>query len=253
VSLEPQLAAEAAEAAPSGYDEKRCFVEAIADWGEDRCFLTRAGASNALLWGDSFAAAYAYGFYSRADLNINVLQYTSPRCPPIVGYRAASFPACSAFNRNMVDIVKRHAVTTVIMAANWDAYLRRRKFRYEDLANTVSYLHRLGLRVILIGQSPVFSFAYPDEYFFQAYGLQQAARDFTAPVYVDPDVNRRMQEIAHADAFFNPLKSLCRGALCVFKRGSSYLFRDFGHYSHFGSSIIVADFDSELDLVRPQG
>jgi peptidoglycan/LPS O-acetylase OafA/YrhL len=253
VALEPQLASEAAAAAPRGYDEKRCFVEVIADWGDDRCFLTRAGASNALLWGDSFAAAYAYGFYSRDDLSINVLQYTSPRCPPIVGYRAASFPGCSAFNRNMVDIVRRHAIKTVIMAANWDAYLRRRKFSYEDLANTVSYLHRLGLRVILVGQSPVFSFAYPDEYFFQAYGLDQAARDYSAPVYVDPDVNRRIEQIAHADAFFDPLKSLCRGAMCVIKRGSSYLFRDFGHYTHFGSSIIVADFDSELGLVRPNG
>jgi hypothetical protein len=60
-----------------------------------------------------------------------------------------------------------------------------------------------------------------------------------------------MEQIAHADGFFNPLKSLCRAAMCVFKRGSSYLFRDFGHYSHVGSSEIVADLDSELGLVRP--
>jgi hypothetical protein len=253
VALEPQLAAEAAEAAPKGYDEKRCFVEVTANWGDDRCFLTRAGDSNALLWGDSFAAAYAYGFYSRDELNINLLQYTAARCPPIMGYHAASFPECSVFNRNIVNIVRRHAIKTVIMAANWDAYVRRRKLSYEDLANTVSYLHRLGLRVILIGQSPVFSFAYPDEYFFQAYGLDHAARDYAAPVYVDPDVNRRLEQSAHADAFFNPMKSLCDGATCVFKRGSSYLFRDFGHYSHIGSSIIVADFDNELDLLRSRG
>jgi peptidoglycan/LPS O-acetylase OafA/YrhL len=250
VAIEPQLAQESADAARNGFPDKRCFVDVVTDWGDDRCFLTRDGNSNALLWGDSFAAAYAYGFYARDDLKLNVLEYASPDCPPIIGYRAASRPQCSTFSQNIVDVVRRHAITTVIIAANWDAYVRRRKLTYEDIANTVSDLKRLGLRVIVIGQTAVFSFAYPDEYFFQTYGLAQASRDYTAPVYIDPNVNRRLEHIVRADAFFDPLKSLCDGTACVFKRGGSYLFRDFGHYTNFGSSIMVSEFTSQFGLAR---
>ncbi len=251
VAIESQLAQEADDAARNGFQDKQCFVGDLSDWGDDRCFLSHHGIRNALLWGDSFAAAYAYGFHARDDLKLNVLEYTSPDCPPIVGYHAASRPQCSRFTQNVVNVVKRHTITTVIMAANWDAYVRRRKLTYQDIANTVASLRGLGLRTILVGQTAVFSFAYPDDYFFQTYGLTQASRDYTAPVYVDPDANRRMQQIAHPDAFFDPLQELCRGKACVFKRGSSYLFRDFGHYTHFGSTVMVDDLTNQLGLARP--
>jgi hypothetical protein len=42
------------------------------------------------------------------------------------------------------------------------------------------------------------------------------------------------------DVFFDPLSLLCQGSDCLFKRGSSYLFQDFGHFSRFGSQIIVS-------------
>ncbi len=195
VAIEPQMAQESAAAARSGFQDKRCFVDELAEWADDRCFLNRDGDGNALLWGDSFAAAYAYGFYGLNDLKLNVLEYTSPDCPPIVGYHAASRPQCSHFSQNVLDVIRRHAITTVIMAANWDAYVRRHKLSYQDLAGTVAYLKRLGLRTIVVGQTAIFSFAYPDNYFFQRfYSLSRAPRDYTAPVSVDLEINHRIEQ-----------------------------------------------------------
>src|SRR5262249_440428 len=133
----------------------------------------------------------------------------------------------------VLDVVSRYHIATVIMAANWDSYIRRRKLKYADIGATVTYLRERGLRVGLVGQSPVFSFAYPDDYFFQAYGLMRADREYFAPVDLEPDFNLHVREAAQPDAFFDPLKLICRGAECAFKRGPLYLFEDYGHYSHF--------------------
>jgi SGNH domain (fused to AT3 domains) len=241
VSLEPQLAAESADSDWNRFDDKRCFVVHTSDWNDAGCFLTRGGARNVLLWGDSFAAAYAYGLFMSPGSNLNVLQYTSPQCPPIVGYAAASRPECSVFNNQVLDITGRHRITTIIMAANWDSYIRRRKLKYADIGETVTYLRNRGLRVVLVGQSPVFPFAYPDDYFFRAFHLAQGERDYFAPVDLDPDFNLHVQDAAHPDAFFDPLKLICRGVNCAFKRGPLYLFEDYGHYSHFGSTTLAGE------------
>jgi hypothetical protein len=192
-----------------------------------------------LLWGDSFAASYAYGFFRNDRSNFDVLQYTSPSCPPIVGYHAASRPQCTPFNRNVADIIRRYEISTVIMAANWNVYLKRGKMRYGDILDTVGHLRGLGVRVILVGQSPLFPFAYPDEYFFRIFGTQQAERAYYAPLDVAPDMNTRMAKIAADAAFFDPLALLCHGMECVFKQGKLYLFYDYGHYTHYGSRKVV--------------
>ncbi|MFX9193145.1 hypothetical protein ABTN81_19245, partial [Acinetobacter baumannii] len=79
------------------------------------------------------------------------------------------------------------------------------------------------------------------DYFFRAYHLAQANRDYFAPVDLDPDFNRHILDAASPDAFFDPLKSICQGSNCAFKRGSLYLFEDYGHYSHFGSTTVAGE------------
>jgi hypothetical protein len=151
------------------FSGNKCLVQRPADWGEKNCFLSHNANKNALLWGDSFAASYAYGFFAIRSSNFNVLQYTFSLCPPTLGYEA-SRSDCASFNSNVENVIKRFNIDTVIMAANWDYYLRRRKTRYEDIEQTEKKLTALGVKVLLIGQSPSFAFAYPDEYFFQKYG-----------------------------------------------------------------------------------
>ncbi len=241
VSLERQMALEARDdPAWQNFDERRCFMVNAAEWGGDACDLNPGSkAGRAILWGDSFAWAWAYGFFRSGGSQLEVLQYTSPQCPPILGYHAASHPQCDAFDRDVAMVARRHGASTVIMAANWSTYLRRGKFGFRDVADTVAALHRAGLRVILIGQSPVFPFAYPDEYYFRKFPLGTEQPDYFAPLNAAADFNARMSEAAHADVFFDALKSFCRGSECVFKEGDHYLVEDYGHWTHFGSVIAV--------------
>jgi hypothetical protein len=202
ISLERQTALESTDEAWQKFDQARCFVVKASDWIGDSCYLNRDRAdASAILWGDSFAWAYAYGFFQNDGLKLGVLQYTSPQCPPILGYHAASRPECGAFNNGIERVAGQYHVSTVIMVADWSAYIRRRKVSYEDVAATVTTLQGSGLRVILVGQSPKFSFAYPDEYFFSKFARTSTAKAYYAPLNADPDINAHISATAHADVF----------------------------------------------------
>ena len=245
VAIEQQIAAESSDPDWQKRDHSKCFVGNLSAWGEDLCFLTRHSQNKTLLWGDSFAARYAYGFFAN-EINFDVLQYTSPACPPIIDYYAASQPQCAGFNNEVADIIKRFEISTVIMAANWTSYVKRKKMRIEDIGKTVDFLHGLGVRVVLIGQSPVFGFAYPDEYFYSIYGALQAVSLYQAPLAIDPQINSKISASSHPDVFFDPMALLCRGAECLFKDGELYLFADYGHFTMAGSTRVVASLLAQL-------
>jgi peptidoglycan/LPS O-acetylase OafA/YrhL len=235
VSMAQQLADESKDSAWRTLREK-CFVFDVSEWGQDQCFLTRDSISNGVLWGDSFAASWAHGFFRNPSSQLNVLQYTSPQCPPILYYEAASRPQCTPFNASIISIIQEYKIKVAILVANWESYLRRKKLRFESMYDTVRALRRLGVRVVLIGQSPVFAFPYPDEYFFKTFGTGMTNREYLAPVDVDADINAILGKAAQADIFFDPMWVFCpTSAGCIFKVGSEYLFRDNGHFTNVGS------------------
>jgi peptidoglycan/LPS O-acetylase OafA/YrhL len=245
VAIERQIMAERSDPDWQKLDHSKCFVGNLSAWGEDLCFLSRHAQDKTLLWGDSFAARYAYGLFAN-KMDFDVLQYTTPACPPITGYYAASQPQCASFNKEVADIIKRFGISTVIMAANWSSYVKRKKMRLEDIGKTVDFLHGLGVRVVLVGQSPVFGFAYPDEYFYSVYGALQADRPYQAPLAIDPKINSKISALANSDVFFDPMALLCRSAECLFKDGALYLFADYGHFTMAGSTRMVASLLAQL-------
>ena len=123
----------------------------------------------------------------------------------------------------------------------------------EDIAGTVDALRRLGVRVVLIGQSPIFPFEYPEAYLYSSGGAQQPGLTYEAPLDAAPDINDRMSAAARADVFFDPLALLCRRAQCVLKERGLYLFADHGHYTDAGSIRVVAALLSQLRNSTPTG
>ena len=244
VAIERQLRADANDRDWQAFADQhraKCFATGTATWSPTDCLLTRNHETNALLWGDSFAASYAPGFFAEDLAQMNVQQYTFAQCPPILDYDAVSRHKCKTFNQHVMEKLRGNAISTVIMAANWSAYLNRHKLVYADIGRTVAALEAMHVHVILVGQSPVFPFAYPDDYFFQRFGATQRASDYYAPITVDADMNRQIERSAGAnvDVFFDPLRLLCRDDGCLFKRGASYLFEDYGHFSRYDSRIAV--------------
>lgn len=240
VSLEKQELRDARATPVLKHPGKGCFVSTRSDWGEEDCFLSHSGHSNALLWGDSFAENYARGFRANTVVQANVLQYTSPRCPPVLALDAASNPQCHGFNAAVDDVLSKYNIKTVIMGGSWWSYLRKRKLSYAEIAATIDFLHARGVYVILIGQGPHFSFTWPDEYFYKRFGVGSLDQtSYAAEVEVDDSVNIHLQRAVGADAFFNPMAILCRDLECTFKEGSEYIFLDYGHYTAFGSKKMV--------------
>ena len=245
VSLARQMSTDATNFAWQKYEDdhhRLCFSVRAADWQPRDCFLTHRGTKNALLWGDSFAAAYSSGFFASRRADLNIVQYTHPSCPPILDYSAASRPECKDFDERVAEIVRHNDITIVIMAANWSTYLQRHKIQYSDIGKTAAFLKSLHVQVILVGQSPIFTFAYPDEYFYSRYGSEQQKRDYYAPLDTDSDINQHIRRSAGSDIdqFFDPLRAWCRAGECIFKSGGSYLYEDFGHFSRAGSQQAVA-------------
>jgi peptidoglycan/LPS O-acetylase OafA/YrhL len=252
VAIEPQLVAENANKDGQKFEVSKCFVDNFPSWGKDLCFLSKYSKNKALLWGDSFAANYAYGLFATKAANFDTLQYTSPRCPPIIGYDAASRPTCAAFNQEVPGIIERYHISTVIMAADWEGYVKRQKMRFEDIRGTIDLLHQFRVRVVLIGQSPVFAFTYPDEYFFKVYGSQSADHPYEAELAVNPKINEAISGVSNADVFFDAMAPLCAGDECVFKDRGLYLFADHGHFTQAGSTRMAASLLNQLARSQDQ-
>ncbi len=254
VSLEPQLVAEANEPGFQRFEAGHCFVASASDWKGEACWLSQRGRRKALLWGDSFAARYAYGLWKEPLSELDVLEFTSPQCPPSLGYRAESRPACAGFSARLPALLAQYQIDTVILAANWRSYLERRKLSLEQIGATLHTLRSQGLHVLLIGQSPVFSFAYPDEYVYSVFGAAGATRNppapfLDAPVDVGHGVNRELQSLVGSEEFFDPDWAFCpKPPRCRFQQGTSYLFVDQGHYSHAGSLLAVEAMQLSLML-----
>jgi hypothetical protein len=107
------------------------------------------------------------------------------------------------------------------------------------------------VRVVLIGQSPVFAFGYPDEYFFKVYGSNSANHPYDGELDVDPRINQKISAVSDADIFFDALAPLCHGTTkCVFKDDGLYLFGDYGHFTQAGSTRMVASLLIRLDAAQ---
>jgi len=205
------------------------------DWSEAACTRIRGSGGRVLLWGDSFAAQYVPGLLDNAaDLNEDVLQYTFAGCPPILSYFSYARLGCSVSNRRIPDLVRREHVDTVVIAALWTDVP---KHTLQDLPATIATLRREGVRVVVIGQSPEFS---ADVQRIDYISRQYRARgDASWPVSFDPALNARIGELAKGAAYVDPLKRLCQGTRCPYRRDRAFEFIDYGHFSSVGSDIAV--------------
>lgn len=229
-----QLEADALAAANLSAGSSRCFVSDVSTWDGERCFLS-TGTRRTLLWGDSFANSLAPGLAASDTDDYAILQLTAAQCPPLTGYDAATQPACAPFNRDAIDIIARHGISHVILAANWVSYLRRHKIALDDIGATVASLRARGLHVIVVGQSPVFAFRYPDEALYRRYSGLPSRDVYRAELTVDRSINAAIAAASKADVFFDPMPVFCDGSNCAVRDHGLYLFRDYGHVTLEGS------------------
>jgi peptidoglycan/LPS O-acetylase OafA/YrhL len=249
LALAPQLQQEAQNGDSSGFHAANCFGNFDTASFVTDCVLNEGGTQNAILWGDSHANHYAWGLFAVAQNSFNILEYAAPRCPPVLGYTVFNNPACQSFNDKLAVLLDQTGASVVIMAADWRSYIDRGYLEMEDVMQTIKALQQRGIRVLLIGQGPVFSFVYPDEYFYRVFAGNAADGLFMVPDTVGPALNETLAA-AGADAFFDPMAMLCRESGCALRNRGRYLFRDQSHLTYYGSELVVTELQSTLALLR---
>jgi peptidoglycan/LPS O-acetylase OafA/YrhL len=232
----PQAAEEGDDVWLSG----RCFLknQDAAAWKGDLCVRTTGAPRNALLWGDSFAAHYIPGLIKNQDrLSHNVVQYTFAGCPPILSYRSYARPGCESFNARVFDVIERYRIDTVVMSSNWEQ-LRQRGL--SGLRETVDHLKAAGVKVYVLGQSPLFPFDV-DILDFRAAGREP---DGGAAWYssFNPAVNAPLHLASGSAVFIDPLPTFCRGRICDYKSRHQLIFDDYGHFSAYGSDVAITSY-----------
>ena len=201
-----------------------CFLEGDPDfrqWDATACTRTNGSAQNALLWGDSFAAHYVPGILKNAGMiSANVMQYTAAGCPPVLDYYSYARPHCQEFNRNALEIIKRHDVKTVILAARWVDLESR---GLEMIESTIEALRRAGVEVWVVGQSAEFV----TDVWAIGYRKGHGADGADAwPLAFDSGINTRLRGHVGGARFIDPLDYLCRQSGCTYRDRGKFLYAD---------------------------
>ncbi len=218
----------------------RCFLNIdpdYRDWSPSDCTRIATGPRKVMLWGDSYAGQYVPGILANAAaLHATVIQYTAAGCPPVLAYRSFSKPGCQAFNAHALDVIRQEHVQTVILAGRWTGFSQI-GLDLQQIGGTLAVLDAMGVRVVLVGQSPEFAADAPVIAFLKGSRDPGAVNRWT--VAFPLAINETLRRIAGRHAFIDPMAPLCDGPTCTYEDRGTFLFDDFGHLSAVGSSRAV--------------
>ena len=201
-----------------------------------------SGQDSAFVWGDSHAAALAFGLRS---VYPNLSQFTASGCPPILGETIKTRPLCKKTNDYIADQIKRLKPSKVFLYANWDAYGDQKPS--VNLIKTVEYIRSFSpsSEITLIGGTPQFKPSLPTYMFLNHKSL--VLNEFL-PTYLygalsGIDVQFKSFSAQNRIDFFSPLEFLCKENL--FKITASYenkvmpIIWDYGHLTAAGSVLLA--------------
>lgn len=132
------------------YREGLCFLREEQTYSEfnNQCF--RSG--NAMIWGDSHAAALSYGLKGQMG---ELTQITSSACPPLTDYKKSSRPHCFDTNNYALEKMEALQPDAIFLHANWIAYNFQSDLA-KLLSKTIISIRQSSpnSRIVLIGGVP---------------------------------------------------------------------------------------------------
>jgi hypothetical protein len=200
----------------------------------------RADARKVMLWGDSFAGHLSTGFErEQPAISFSVFRDVAPACPPVIDFDPPDRPECHRHNLQALSRIKNEGFDTVILSAYWQSYLPTGQIRLDQVADTVRRLQSEGIAVLVVGQTPLFDFDYPDEYHYRQVRRGAPRDEGWMPSTVDAGLNPALAA-AMGPAFFDPTPVFCQARRCSYRRDGQYMVRDIGHLTAAGSTRLVA-------------
>jgi hypothetical protein len=212
------------------------------------------------VWGDSMAMQLVPGLRAEPQLGESIIQLTRIQCAPVIGATRSLAPSwsevCLGFSRDAFHrIVNTPSIRYVILAGSyrnllagekplwidggpsWDRRLARRR-----LVETIVALKRAGKVPIIFAPLPINDFDPFECNLRRLEALPAIGRDdcrvrlSAAPRRVaEISISLRAIAAATGTPLLDPQSVLCSGDLCDTMVGRSFVYRDMGHMTHWGS------------------
>lgn len=216
-----------------------CFLSQ--EEGPDRftkvCYASTPNNS-ALIWGDSHAAALAFGLRT---VYPNLSQLTASGCPPILGEEIKTRPQCKKINDYIGERVKELRPSRVFLYANWDAYADQKPST--NLIRTIDFVRSASpsSKIILVGGTPQFKPSLPTYMFLKHKNLElnEALPTYLYGALSAIDDQFKIFADSNKIDFFSPINFLCEQDLC--KITATYedkvmpIIWDYGHLTAAGA------------------
>lgn len=236
------------------YRQDTCLIGAKqADKGFDEtCYATRrrhenATAKAALLWGDSYAAHLYPGMKPVFAKDLMIDQLTTIACPPLVDLDLPKKPYCKSLNTAVADKILSKKYDVVILAANWEGYVKKGYDIGKEIRKTLQKLKVGGVgKFIIVGPPPNWPKGLPRTLFeiFRSNGLHQIPYRTTIGLSQKTAVlDDSIQQIAAAEQieYLSPWRLLCDKAGCLTRTGDTaahLMAFDGGHLTANGSETL---------------
>ena len=193
------------------------------------------------MWGDSNAAALAYGLRLQSAA---VAQLTAASCPPIPGVQSAK-AYCEEINTHILGWVQQHRPRVVLLHAAWRQYREPSDLaRFGDL---LAELQRTvpASKVVVLGAVPHWEPTLPQ--FLLRAGIQLNGTAAAHPPAWEElqQVDAALQAVVtrHGAEFVSALRLWCPEQQCpvVAREGAQFMptMWDGGHFTSAGSKLLA--------------
>jgi hypothetical protein len=254
-------------------------LHAIESGAVCRTFGDRSHPARFVLWGDSQADAMAPLFFALSErYKVGGAVVTGHGCPPILDIerREADYD-CAAYNRAVIDLIRRENVKHVFVIGFWSGWMARfdagqisfRNLdwypRYEaafesvliaGLRRTVDELLAQGVTVYVVKDIPKAGFDPPRTL---ARIAMYGARNVDDTIPFEPYASNRrigIDALAAATAsprvvFVDPAEKLCHAGQCKVSDSGRSLYQNPSHLSAYGALYLADLFSPHLEPLRP--
>lgn len=213
----------------------RCHRDEGHDRPLDRSCVLGAGASKAVLWGDShgveLARALAVGDHA-------ITQITYSHCPPAIGFDDPYRAGCKAHNQRVADWIAAQPIDTVVLAMRYHTYQDAPGF-FQGLDRTIAMLRHAGKTVRIIGPVPFPGFDVPTHL---ANGGAPAISRAAWEAADRDTLNWLARNVPSDIAVLRPSDTLCNRTSCALARDGRSLYFDANHLTLFAARRVTREF-----------
>lgn len=222
------------------YKFRSCFLDANQDYSAFAKDCIPKNGSEILIWGDSHAAALAYGLQQQLG---NIIQYTASGCPPIKDGIFSRQAKCKAINDFVLKEINRLKPKQIFLHANWSSDEYKNQDPLGNIHKTIQYIKSFSPSslIYIIGPVPHWYPSLPKfainkldkldgEHFLQ----NSTINDLAKIDYLLSNVAKQ-EEVS----FLSALNVLCRNKDClastIYKNKPALTAWDYGHLTEAGS------------------